>query len=134
MANSDPLSAVCQYIEGFNKGDTEVMAATFAVPASILDGMAPHVWQGPTASQDWYQDVSIEAKRHGASEYFVSLGEPLHNSITGDNAYVVVPATMTFKVRGHQITQTGAMFTVALRKLAGEWRIRAWAWTKGSSR
>jgi len=48
--------------------------------------------------------------------------------------HVVVPATMTFKVRGHQITQTGAMFTVALRKLAGEWRIRAWAWTKGSSR
>jgi len=29
-----------------------------------------------------------------------------------------------------QHTQTGALFTVALCKLAGEWRIAAWAWAK----
>jgi len=113
MATIDPLATVHQYINCFNKGDGEAMAATFAVPASILDGMAPHMWQGPTASQDWYRDVLIEGKLHGASEYFVTLGEPLHNNITGDCAYVVVPATMTFKVHGQQITQTGAIFTFA---------------------
>ena len=75
----------------------------------------------------------IEGKQHGASDYFVTLGEPLHNNITRDSAYVVVPATMTFKVRGQQVTQTGATFTVALRKLAGAWRIAAWAWSKGSA-
>ena len=67
------------------------MAATFAVPGSILDGMAPHVWQGPTAAQDWYRDVLAEGAQHGASDYFVTLGKPLHNNITGDSAYVVVP-------------------------------------------
>lgn len=46
MAMMDPLAAVHQYINCFNKGDGEAMAATFAVPASILDGMAPHMWQG----------------------------------------------------------------------------------------
>jgi hypothetical protein len=76
MATTDPMAAVHQYIEDFNKGDGEAMAATFAVPGSILDGMAPHVWQGPTASQDWYRDVLIEGKQHGASDYFVTLGEP----------------------------------------------------------
>jgi hypothetical protein len=40
------MAAVRQYIDGFNKGDAKLMAATFAVPGSILDGMAPHVWQG----------------------------------------------------------------------------------------
>jgi len=75
-----------------------------------------------------------EAKRHGASNYSVTLGEPLHNNTTGDSAYVVVPATMTFKVHGQQVTQTGAIFTVALRKLAEGWRITAWAWTKGTSK
>jgi hypothetical protein len=44
---------------------------------------------------------------------------------------VVVPATMTFKVDGKQITQTGAVFTVALRKFIDGWRISAWAWAKG---
>jgi len=134
MATTDPVAAVGQYIDAFNEGDREAMVATFAVPGSILDGMAPHVWQGPTASQDWYRDVLTEAKRHGASNYSVTLGEPLHNNTTGDSAYVVVPATMTFKVHGQQVTQTGAIFTVALRKLAEGWRITAWAWTKGTSK
>ena len=134
MSTQDPMAAVRQYIDGFNKGDHKGMAATFADPGSILDGMAPHVWQGPTATQDWYRDVLIEGKQHGASDYFVALGEPLHNNVTGDSAYVVVPATMTFKVGDKQVTQSGAVFTVALRKLADGWRIAAWAWAKGASR
>ena len=134
MSTNDPMAAVREYIDAFNKGDVKTMAVTFAVPGSILDGMAPHVWQGPTATQDWYRDVLVEGKQHGASDYFVTLGEPLHNNVTGDSAYVVVPATMTFKVQGKQVTQSGAVFTVALRKLAERWRIAAWAWAKGTPR
>ena len=107
------------------------MMAPFAVPGSILNGMAPHVWQGPPATEDWYRDVLGEGSLQGASGYRVTVGEPLHDNVTGDSAYVVVPATMTFKVHGKQITQTGAVFTVALRKLAEGWRIAAWAWAKG---
>ena len=82
MATNDPMATVKQYIDAFNKGDAEAMAATFAVPGSIFDGMAPHVWLGPTVSQ--------------------------------------------------QVTQTGALFTLALRKLTEGWRIAAWAWAKGT--
>jgi ketosteroid isomerase-like protein len=134
ISADDPMAAVRKYVDAFNRGDAAVMATTFAVPGSILDGMAPHVWQGPTATQDWYRDVLIEGKQHGASDYFITLGEPLHNNVTGDSAYVVVPATMTFKLRGQQVTQSGAVYTVALRKLAEGWRIAAWAWAKGTPR
>ena len=127
-----PLAAVHQYIDAFNSGDATGMAATFAVPGSILDGMAPHVRQGPTATQDWYSDVLAEGEQHGASGYSVSLGEPLHNNVTGDSAYVVVPATMTFDIDGGQVTQSGAFFTVALRRIPEGWRIAAWAWSKGN--
>jgi hypothetical protein len=34
---------------------------------------------------------------------------------------------MKFKVQSQEILQTGAMFIVALRKLAEGWRIAAWA-------
>jgi ketosteroid isomerase-like protein len=128
------MAAVRQYIDAFNKGDAKLMAETFAVPASILDGMAPHLWLGSTATQDWYRDVLIEGKQHGAADYFVTVGEPLHNNVTRDTAYVVVPATMTFKVGRKQVTQSDAVFTVALRKVAEGWRIAAWAWTKGTPR
>ena len=127
----DPMTAVRTYVDAFNRGDAAAMAATHAVSGSILDGMAPHLWQGPTATQDWYRDVLVEGEQHGASDYFITLAEPLHNNVTGESAYVVVPATMTFKLRGQPVTQTGAVFTVALRKLADGWRIAAWAWAKG---
>jgi hypothetical protein len=115
----------------FNNGDVEVMAATCSVPASILDGLAPHVWQGPTACQDWYRDVLTAGDKEDATGYLVILGEPRHVDITGDRAYVVVPATMTFKVHDRQMTQSVSTFSVALQKLAVGWRITAWAWTKG---
>ena len=130
---SEPMAAVCDYIESFNKGDSTAMAAMCANPMSILDGMAPHVWHGPTACEDWYRDVLIEGEHAGAADYSVTLGEPKHNNMTGDSAYVVVPATMTFKVQGMQIRQSGAFFTVALRKLNAGWRVTAWAWTKGTT-
>jgi SnoaL-like domain len=104
------------------------MTALFDPCGSILDGLPPHVWQGPTATQDWYRDVLVEGEQHGASDYFVTLGEPLHNDVTGDSAYVVIRATMTFKMRGKQVTQSDAIFTVALRKLTEGWRIAAWTW------
>ena len=128
-----PLAAVRQYIESFNRGDVKAMAATCAVPMSILDGMAPHVWHGPTATEDWYRDAMTEGGHLGATDYSVALGEPLHVQITGDSAYVLVPATMTFKVHGRQVTQSGATFTVALRKVNDGWRIAAWAWAKGTA-
>ena len=73
-----------------------------------------------------------QASEKALRDYFITLGEPFHADVTGDNGYVVVPATMTFKVHGQQITQSGATYTVALRKLAAGWRIRAWAWAKGA--
>ena len=76
MSTNNPLATVNHYIDAFNKGDADAMAETFAASGSILDGMPPHVWAGPSASRDWYRDVLIDGKQHGASEYFVTLGEP----------------------------------------------------------
>jgi len=126
------MAAVRHYVDAFNTADSDAMAATCADPMQILDGMAPHVWQGPTASQDWWRDVLTEGDHLGASGYHIALGEPRHVDITGDNAYVVVPATMTFDLRGMQIKQTGATWTVALRRVGDEWRLTAWAWAKGA--
>ena len=130
---SEPMTAVRDYIAAFNRGDVEGMAAKCADPMSILDGMAPHVWHGPTACQDWYRDVLVEGEHLGAADYFVELGEARHVNVTGDNAYVVVPTTMSFKLQGKPITQTGATFTVALRKLDDGWRIASWGWAKGTA-
>lgn len=129
--SDSPLAAVQAYLDAFNADDPLTMSAAFAADGSILDGMAPHLWLGPTAAADWYRDVLAEGEHLGASGYHVSIGEPVHNDTTGDAAYVVVPATMTFDLNGTTVTQTGATFTVALRRSADGWRVAAWAWAKG---
>lgn len=131
-SSDDPAAVVLQYIEAFNNGDSTAMAALSADPMQILDGMSPHVWHGPTASEDWWRDVCKEGERAGASGYHISVGEPRQLDITGDHAYVVVPTTMTVDLQGKQVTQTGSTFTVALGKVGTQWRLRAWAWAKGA--
>ncbi|MGW4767600.1 nuclear transport factor 2 family protein [Nocardia sp. NPDC004278] len=130
-SSSDPMAAVRQYADAFNNGDEKAMAAVCADPMQILDGMSPHVWQGPTAAADWWRDVLMESERVGASGYHLELGAPRHVDITGDYGYVVVPMTLSFNFRGQQVMQTGAVFTVALRKVGNDWRLTAWAWAKG---
>ena len=133
MASSnDPMTAVRQYVDAFNSGDEQAMAAACADPMQILDGMSPHVWQGPTAAQDWWRDASAEAEHAGASGLHIGLGEPGHVDVTGDYGYVVVPVTFSYNLPDKQMNQTGAVFTVALRDVGGEWRLTAWAWAKGT--
>jgi ketosteroid isomerase-like protein len=132
MATSDdPMSAVRQYIDAFNSGDAEAQAAACADSMQILDGMSPHVWQGSRAAQEWYRDALAEGEHLGATDYNIDLCEPWHVDVTGDYGYVVVPVTFSYNVRGKPVNQTGATFTVALRKVGIEWRLTAWAWAKG---
>jgi hypothetical protein len=51
-----PTDAVRRYIDAFNEGDVKTMEALFDGSGNP-DGRAPHVWQGPTACQDWYQEA-----------------------------------------------------------------------------
>ncbi|OBH00159.1 hypothetical protein A5698_09175 [Mycobacterium sp. E136] len=132
MGTSDPLVAVSRYVEAFNRGDIAGMESMFDSEGVILDGMAPHVWLGPSATQTWYRDVLIEGEHQGASGYAVTLGEPRHHAVTGDRAYLAMPATMTISLKGTTVTQTGAFFTAALRRVGNDWRITAWSWTKGT--
>lgn len=126
-----PAATVRRYINGFNALDEVEMAECFAPSGHILDGMAPHVWSGATATQDWFKDAMAEADHLGVTGYDISLGQPIHDNVTGDAAYFVAPATLGLNIQGHEVTQSGAIFTIALRRVEDRWLIAAWAWSKG---
>lgn len=125
------MAAVRRYIDAFNRGDVDALAAACADPMQILDGMAPHVWQGPTATRDWWRDVLADGEHVGASGYHVTLGEPRHVDVKGEFGYVVVPTTMAFDLNGQRIVQKRGVFTVALQNGDAGWRLTAWTWSKG---
>ncbi|TFV56825.1 DUF4440 domain-containing protein [Mycobacterium sp. PS03-16] len=129
----DAVAVVHRYVKAFNAGDVDAMSACFTDDGCILDGMAPHLWRGATAPQDWYEGVLAEGRHQEAGGWRVTLSDAVHHDVSGDAAYVVMPATMTFDHRGRNVTQTGSFFTAALAHSDGVWRIRAWSWTKGRS-
>ena len=127
---TDVMAVVHQFMDGLNKGDTQSALTACASPASIIDEFPPHEWQGATACADWANDFAADSKKNGITDPIVKLGTPKHVDITGDRAYVVVPATYTFKQHGKRATESGSLLTVALQKGAAGWRITGWAWTK----
>ncbi len=103
---SSPSAVVHRYIDAFNRGDEDGMAACFADPGFILDGMAPHVWSGSSATRKWNQDAAAEAEHLGITDAQLSLGPPMHDAVVGDAAYFAAPAIFNFKVKGQQVSQT----------------------------
>lgn len=129
--NAAVMAAVNQFNDGMNKGDTKTALATCASPAFIIDEFPPHSWSGATACADWANDFDAFNKKSGVTDVKATLGKPRHVDITGDRAYVVVPATYTYKEKGKRVTESGSTLTAAMQKGADGWRITAWTWSKG---
>ena len=96
MNATDPMAAVRHYVNAFNAGDIEAMAAVFSDSGAIIDGMAPHLWLGPTACRDWYVDVLAEGahaaaergRAHGGEREKLLLRRCAHLLVAGEPAVV----------------------------------------------
>ena len=124
------MSAVNQFVDSFNKGDAKTAAAACAEQTSIIDEFPPHEWHGAGACSKWMNDYDTDAKNRGITDGLVTLGKVRHVDVSGDLAYVVVPADYAYKMKGKPIKETGSILTIVLGKRAAGWRITAWSWSK----
>jgi len=127
----DVMAPVKQFVDGFNKGDVKSALAACAEQTSIVDEFPPHEWHGPGACAAWAKDFDADAKKNGVTDGKVALGKPRHVDIAGDRAYVVVPTSYAYKLKGKPTKETGSMLTIALQKGASGWLMTGWTWTKG---
>src|SRR5262245_61911433 len=116
-------------MDSLNKGDIKTAVAACADQTSIIDEFPPHEWHGPGACSKWVEDFDTDAKKNEITDGVVTLHTARHLNVTGDRAYVVVPADYAYKVKGKPVKQVGSIFTVALQKGPSGWRITAWAWS-----
>jgi len=126
--NSAVMATVNQFIDGFNKGDTKMAVAACASPAWIVDEFGRHEWVGPTACADWARDAVADDAKNGTTDGIVTLGKPWHLDVSANVAYVVVPATYSYKRHGNAEQERGSVWTLVLKKSPAGWRIAAWAW------
>ena len=127
---TDVLAFVHQFVEAFNKGDTRTAVAACADQTAIIDEFPPYEWHGAGACSTWVNDYDADAKKNEITDGIVTLSKPRHVEITADHAYVVVPANYTYKKKGKSVNETGAIWTLTLRKTEAGWRITGWAWAK----
>jgi len=126
----DAMVPVRKFIDSMNKNDPRAATATYAPQVSITDEFPPYYWSGNSAFADWVRDFGEDAKKNEITEPKMLIGGPLHADVTGDRAYVVVPATYQFRIKGKWKSEKGAKMTFALQKFADGWLINAWTYTK----
>lgn len=127
---TEVMKPVQQFVEGFNKGDVQSALAACADQVFVIDEFPPYQWSGVGACSTWANDYVADSKKNGITDGLVTMAKPRHVDVMGDRAYVVVPASYSWKQNGKPMKETGAMLTVALQKQAAGWRITAWTWTK----
>jgi hypothetical protein len=127
---TDVMVPVKQFVDGFNKGDVKSALAACADETSIIDDIPPHEWHGAGACAKWAADLDAAAKANGMTDIVVILGKSRHVNVTGDRAYVVVPASLAFKLKGKPVKEGASTWTLALQRTAAAWRITGWAWAK----
>lgn len=127
---TDVMVPVNQFIDGFNKGDIKSALAACADQVSIIDEFAPYEWHGAGACANWANDFGADAKKNAVTDGSVRLGSSRHVDVTNDRAYVVVPATYVYRMKGKRVKEANARLTFALQKGTAGWRVTAWTWTK----
>jgi ketosteroid isomerase-like protein len=124
------LALLNQLVDAASKGDTKTFLAGMTDEMSIIDEFAPYEWHGPGTCAKWLADFDADNKARGITSTVISIGKPRHVDVTGDRAYVVVPAGYTYTQNGKAKKQSGATWTVTLQKGKEGWRVTGWCWSK----
>ena len=126
----DAMVPVRRFVDSLDKGDMRTVTATYAPQASITDDFPPYHWLGNSALADWLRDLDAFSKKTDTADYKVTLQNPRFIEVTDDRAYIVVPASLSFRLHGKPKTEKGATMTFALQKYPDGWLISAWTWTR----
>jgi hypothetical protein len=127
---NDIMATLKKFNDNFNRGAMSATVAACAPRTIIIDDFPPHAWQGASSCSTWWTALFAYDKAAGIGKEKVTMGAPRHVDITGDRAYVVVPATYTYDEKGKPVTESDAVWTFAMQKLAIGWRIAGWAWAQ----
>jgi hypothetical protein len=127
---ANPKSDVAAVLKQFNTalatGNAKSLVSSCASATAIIDEFPPFLWHG-NACAAWFSAFGKLVKSAGMTNirFTASAANPLN--ITGNTAYAVVPARLTWtdKKGAHWETVDG---TFIVQRAGGVWKIGAVAW------
>ncbi len=126
--DSGIMKPVNGFIDATGKAaDINRAASYWTANQSMVDEFAPYHWTGPTAVRAWWAGFLADSKKSGATDAVVTSTAAPHIVQTPSHAYVVQPARVTLKVKGHPVREDG-LLTFALDRTKAGWKIASCAW------
>ncbi len=123
-----PAATAQRYAAALNTDDTKTANALLAPSIAITDEFPPFHWQGTTAATDWLAGFGKLQKQQAITDQKITTAAPIREEISGDNAYVILPATYDYREAGQPRHET-ARWTFTLTRTGADWKITAWTWT-----
>lgn len=111
----------------FNRRDSTLYNSIFSDNAVVVDGMAPYRWIGPNAQGRWLADAEKWAQEVGVTNGKVDYDRIVHAEIAGTQAYAVLSATFSFKLKGVAQSRSGIL-TFTCANQSGRWRVESQTW------
>jgi ketosteroid isomerase-like protein len=121
-------AVIAKFADALHAGDMKAAKACLARRVVIVDDTAPYYWGGPNAMESWLADRGKEVTADGVSDGDAVLGKITRELVAGNHAYVIVPATYSYKQKGVAMRQPSQL-TYILNKDASGWKIAGWTWT-----
>jgi ketosteroid isomerase-like protein len=123
-SDKDDVMAV---LTQWNDADSAKSISSCADDASVIDDFPPFEWRGAGACANWSKAFDGFAQKNGITDPVGTIGKPKQFVVNGDRAYVVLPATFGYTMKGKPVKLT-AIAAFSLHKTAAGWRITAWSW------
>src|SRR5262249_40406808 len=124
------MAVIKEFQSDFNNGNSNWVQLC-ADQTSIIDEFPPYAWSGSGTCSQWGKDYDADAKKNGVTDPSVWFGAAKHLEITGDRAYVVLPASYSYKHKTKPLKKAGGTLTISLQNTGNNWRITAWTWSRG---
>jgi hypothetical protein len=126
QAEDAAMVPVHQFIDSLNAGNVKAAASTHLSNVPIIDEFTPYHW---TSFDAWLKAFAANNKKHKVTDVRVTLSAPTTSMVDDTSAYEVVPNVINAKMDGKPIAEKG-IFAFVLVKIAQNWRIASWAWSK----
>src|SRR5690242_850193 len=87
---------------GFNRKDSALYSSAFGRDAVVIDGIAPYRWTGPNAQDRWFSEAEKWVHDFNVENETIACDRIFHAAVVGTHAYVVLSATLSFRLKGGQ--------------------------------
>jgi hypothetical protein len=126
---TEVLSRIQQTIDAANRNIDTALASNFMPSVVLVDDLAPYVFQGPAADAilEWTNAYGADSVKNCITDFSMQLLKPRRVEVSGDRAYIVLPAVYSFKQRLRPMQKRGTI-TATLERLDKKWLIATWSW------